>query len=111
MTPDQFRHLALGQFGARGATRLGAMDFLVGDKVFASLGLDAGHAVLRLSPQAQAQAIARAPKVFFPQPGGAGVRGVTGFRLALATEEDLKPTLSHAAFKARNARSSSTQLP
>lgn len=109
MTPDAFRSLALGHLGARMATRLGAVDFLVGDKVFASLGADPTLAVLRLSPEDQARAIAAAPTVFSPQPGGAGARGHTCARLALAQDHHLKPVLAHAAGRARNARSTLTR--
>lgn len=111
MTADEFRHLALSQFKARLASRLGAIEFLVGDKVFATLGApDPALAVLRLSPQHQTAAIAAAPAVFAPQSGGAGARGLTCVRLAQAQASDLKPVLAQAAAKARNSRSAFTRL-
>jgi len=110
MTPDTFRHLALGHSNARMASRLGVVEFLIGDKVFAVLGVDPALAIVRLSPDDQTKALRAAPSVFSPHPGGAGARGVTCLRLALATEDHVRPVLSQAAAKARNARSSFTRL-
>jgi hypothetical protein len=110
MTPHTFQLLALSQFQARVVNRLGAVDFLVGDKVFAALGADAGLAIVRLSPQDQIAAIAAAPTVFSRQAGGAGARGVTCVRLSQAEERHLAPILTLAANKARNARSAVSQL-
>jgi hypothetical protein len=105
MTPHAFHLLALSQFQAKVVTRLGVVEFLVGDKVFAALGVDAGLATVRLSPADQAAAIAAAPTVFSRQAGGAGLRGVTCVRLSQAEERHLAPVLTLAANKARNARS------
>lgn len=111
MTPDDFRQLALSQLNARVASRLGTIEFLVGDKVFATLGApDPAFAVLRLSPEDQAAALAAAPGVFSPQAGGAGARGVTCVRLALAEPAHLKPVLAKAAGKARNSRSAFSRI-
>lgn len=110
MTPDDFRILALGQLNARAATRLGVVDFMIGDKVFAALGANAALAIVRLSPEDQSRALAAAPAVFSPQPGGAGARGVTCVRLALAQDHQVKPVLAQAAARARNARSALTRL-
>lgn len=110
MTPDAFRQLALFQSNARMATRLGAVEFLVGDKVFATLGADPAFAILRLSLEDQRLAVIAAPAVFSPQAGGAGGRGVTCVRLAIAEDHQLKPFLAKAANKARNAKSAITQL-
>jgi len=111
MTPDAFRQLALSHLNARSTTRLGAVELLIGDKVFATLGSpDPALATLRLSPDDQRRAIAQAASVFSPQPGGAGARGVTQVRLATATPDLLAPFLTLAAHKARNARSVRTQL-
>ena len=117
MTPDTFRTLALGQMNARLASRLGAIEFLIGDKVFAALGVDPGVAMVRLSPEDHARALAAAPAVFSPQPGAnkAGcldkcARGVTCVRLALAQDHQVKPVLAQAAARARNARSALTRL-
>lgn len=105
MTPDAFRQLALDHAHARMTTRLGAVEFLIGEKVFAALGIDPALAIVKLSPQDQAKARAKAPHVFSPQPGGAGARGVTCVRLTLAREDDIKAVLAQAVAKARNARS------
>lgn len=105
MTADEFRHLALGQSHARITSRLGSIEFLVVDKVFATLGApNPAFAVLRLTPEDQAELMTAAPTVFSPQAGGAGVRGVTCVRLALAQPAHLKPALAKAAAKARNSR-------
>lgn len=111
MTPDEFRQLALSQHNARWTSRLGAVEFLIGEKAFASLGSpDPALATLRLSPEDQAKAMAAAPGAFAPQPGGAGGRGVTTVRLAMAKAEHVAPFLALAAGRARNARSAITRL-
>lgn len=73
MTADEFRQLALSQVHARMASRLGTIEFLVGDKVFATLGApDPAFAILRLTPQDQAAAMAAALRCFHPSPAEPG---------------------------------------
>ena len=58
---------------ARYASRLGAIAFLVKDTVFASLGgPNPNLAILKLTREDQARAIAKAPSLFLPQSGRAG---------------------------------------
>ena len=105
MTADDFRTLALSLEGARYASRLGAIEFLVKDTVFASLGgPNPNLAILKLTREDQARAIAQAPSLFLPQPGGAGARGLTCVRLSQASADILAPWLAAAAAKARNRR-------
>lgn len=111
ITTDDFRQLALSQLNARVASRLGAIECLIGEKVFATLGApDPAFAVLRLSRRDQAVAIAAAPTVFSPQTGGADARGVTCVRLALAETSHLKAVLAQSAARARNSRSAFSRL-
>ncbi|WP_165191679.1 hypothetical protein [Caulobacter soli] len=111
MIADDFRQLALGIEGARTAVRLGAVEFLIGQTVFATVGApDPAFAVLRLLPGHQAKAILAVPTVFSPQAGGAGRRGVTCVRLTTATPDIVRPYLVLAAAKARNRRSTFTQI-
>ncbi|EJL27383.1 hypothetical protein PMI01_03864 [Caulobacter sp. AP07] len=107
MTADEFRLLALSLPQVRYATNLGAVNFLIGDRVFATLGgPDPALATLKLSPVHQTKAVRSAPSAFFPQPGGAGARGVTCVRLSNADPDLLRPVLLDAL-----ARASQTPIP
>lgn len=111
MTSDEFRLLALGLGNVRVVNQLGNINFMIGEKPFASLGApDPAFAVLKLSPEQQVKALARSPSIFQRQPGGAGARGVTCVRLAMATTEVLAPFLKAAAAKAANAPSPRTVI-
>ena len=108
MTADEFRLLALGLPQVRYASTLGAINFMVGERVFASLGgPNPGLAIVKLSPEDQGKALRSSGAVFFPQPGGAGARGVTCVRLSTATPDLIQPALRAAVARARQARPAS----
>src|SRR4051794_1986215 len=90
MTVDDFRELALGFDDTEESAHMGAVDFRVGGRIFATLAhghLGLGN--LMLSPELQKSHIDEAPEVFFPVSGGWGRMGATHIRLAEATPEQL----------------------
>src|SRR3954451_11780708 len=90
MTVDDFRELALGFDDAEERTHMGAADFRVGGRIFATLAHEhLGLGNLMLSPELQETLIAEAPEVFLPFAGGWGRMGATHIRLAEATPEQL----------------------
>ncbi|WP_165234558.1 MmcQ/YjbR family DNA-binding protein [Aquisphaera insulae] len=90
MTANDFRELALGFDGAEEGAHMGAADFRVGGRIFATLAHEPlGLGNLMLSPELQGSLLAEAPEVFLPVPGGWGRHGATHIRLAEATPEQL----------------------
>jgi hypothetical protein len=90
MNANDFRELALGFDDAEESAHMGAADFRVGGRIFATLAhghLGLGN--LMLSPELQKSLIDEAPEVFFPVSGGWGRMGATHVRLAEATPDQL----------------------
>ena len=90
MTVDDFRELALGFDDTEESAHMGAADFRVGGRIFATLAhghLGLGN--LMLSPELQKSLIDEAPEVFLPVSGGWGRMGATHVRLAAATPDQL----------------------
>ena len=113
-TADDFRRLALGLDGAEERSHMGAPDFRVGDRIFATLAsLSDGYGNLMLTPEAQAMFVSEAPDVFRPIAGGWGRMGMTHVVLAAADEPTLAGAL-HTAWKLRvdkNTRTSRAKRP
>jgi hypothetical protein len=107
MTAADFRRLALSLPGAEEGSHMGAADFRVGGRIFATLASESkGFGNLMLSPDLQAEFVQEAPDVFLPVPGGWGRNGATHIRLAQSTEDLLAGAL-RTAWKLRlekNAR-------
>ncbi|SEG04744.1 YjbR protein [Bryocella elongata] len=94
MTPADFQRLALALPGAEQGAHMGAIDFRVGGRIFATLAHAAqGYGNLMLTPEAQQDLLADAPHLFLPVPGGWGRMGATHIRLASATEAELSDAL------------------
>lgn len=90
MDANDFRELALGFDDAEEGAHMGAADFRVGGRIFATLAHEAlGLGNLMLSPELQQSLIAEAPGVFLPVSGGWGRQGATHIRLAEATPQQL----------------------
>ncbi|MGB8259964.1 MAG: MmcQ/YjbR family DNA-binding protein [Terracidiphilus sp.] len=101
MTPADFRRIALSLDGAEEGSHMGAADFRVGGRIFATLAHVAmGYGNLMLTPELQAEFVAAAPEVFLPVHGGWGRNGATHIRLAAADEEQLTGAL-RAAWRLR----------
>jgi hypothetical protein len=101
MTPDDFRRIALSLQGAEEGSHMGAADFRVGGRIFATLAsIKEGYGNLMITPELQAAFIADRPDLFLPIHGGWGRMGATHIRLAQADEDSLRGAL-HTAWKLR----------
>ncbi len=94
MNAADFRRLALSIDGAEEGSHMGAADFRVDGRIFATLAsVNLGYGNLMLSPEQQAAFVAEQPDVFLPVAGGWGANGATHVRLATANEDLLKGAL------------------
>jgi hypothetical protein len=101
MNASDFRRIALSLEGAEEGSHMGAVDFRVGGRIFATLAsVSQGYGNLMIMPEMQAAFIADAPDVFLPIHGGWGRMGMTHIRLSAADEDTLTGAL-HAAWKLR----------
>lgn len=109
MNAVDFRRIALSLEGAEEGSHMGAVDFRVGGRIFATLAsVEEGYGNLMITPELQAAFIADRPDLFLPIHGGWGRMGATHIRLAVADEDSLRGAL-HTAWKLRvgkNAKSS-----
>jgi hypothetical protein len=109
MNIHDFRRIALSFPGAEESSHLGAADFRVDGRIFATLAsAKQGYGNLMLTPEQQQAFVGELPDFFLPIPGGWGRRGCTHIILAKATEDVLTGAL-HTAYKLRlekNAKSS-----
>jgi len=97
MTVEDFRRIALSLEGAEESAHMGAPDFRVGGRIFATLASEShGYGNLMLTPEIQAAFVADAPEVFLPIAGGWGKGGSTHIRLAEASEDVLAGALRKA---------------
>ena len=89
MTASDFRRIALSLEGAEESAHMGAPDFRVGGRIFATLASESqGYGNLMLKPEQQAAFIAEAPEVFLPIAGG-------GAEMARRTFGWQRPTKTH----------------
>ena len=103
MTVADFKRIALGMEGAEEGSHMGAVDFRVGGRIFATLASQAeGYGNLVLTPQEQSAFCEDLPEVFVPIAGGWGRMGMTHIVLAKASEDVLRGAL-HTAWKLRAA--------
>jgi YjbR len=104
MKAADFRRIALSLEGAVEGSHMGAADFRVGGRIFATLASeDQGYGNLMLTPELQAEFVRELPEVFLPIPGGWGRMGSTHLRLAKANEDVLTGAL-RTAWKLRVER-------
>lgn len=97
MTAKDFRRIALSMEGAEEGSHMGAVDFRVGGRIFATLAaVKQGYGNLMLTPEVQAQFVGEAPEVFVPIAGGWGRNGATHVVLAKANEASLAGALRTA---------------
>ena len=97
MTAADFRRIALSLDGAEEGSHMGAVDFRVRGRIFATLAsVKRGFANLMLTPEIQAEFVADAPDVFLPVAGGWGRMGATHIRLAKANRDILTGALRTA---------------
>jgi hypothetical protein len=111
---SDFRRIALSLEGAEEGSHMGAADFRVGGRIFATLAAVAkGYGNLMLTPEQQAAFVEEEPEIFLPVPGGWGRNGATHLRLEKANE-DLMTGALRTAWKLRaeaNARAGRRKSP
>ena len=101
MNASDFKRIALSLEGAEEGSHMGAVDFRVGGRIFATLAsVKEGYGNLMLTPGVQVEFIAGRPDLFLPVHGGWGRNGATHIRLAVADEDSLRGAL-HSAWKLR----------
>src|SRR5208337_317811 len=104
MDAEDFRRIALSLEGAEESSHMGAPDFRVGGRIFATLASQRqGYGNLMLTPEQQAAFVEEAPELFLPVHGGWGRSGATHIRLALANEDVVAGAL-RAAWQIRVAK-------
>ncbi|MGB6192104.1 MAG: MmcQ/YjbR family DNA-binding protein [Terracidiphilus sp.] len=108
MNAADFRRVALSLEGAEEGSHMGAADFRVGGRIFATLAAEKlGYGNLMLTPEQQAAFVAEAPEIFLPIAGGWGKQGMTHLRLSAANEDLLLGAL-RAAWKLRVEKNQKT---
>jgi hypothetical protein len=97
MDSADFRRLALNLEGAEESAHMGAPDFRIRGRIFATLASESqGYGNLKLTPEQQAAFVAERPDLFVPIAGGWGRSGMTHIHLAPATEDELAGALRAA---------------
>ena len=97
MNAKDFGRIALSLEGAEEGSHMGAADFRVGGRIFATLAHERqGYGNLMLTPEQQAAFVEEMPEVFLPVHGGWGRMGATHIRLAAASEDVLEGALRTA---------------
>src|SRR5215831_724257 len=113
MNPKDFRRIALSLEGAEEGSHMGAVDFRVGGRIFATLAaVKQGYGNLMLTPEQQAAFVGDLPEVFLPVHGGWGRNGATHVRLTAVTQDVLEGAL-RTAWKLRvqkNAKAGNKRL-
>jgi len=106
MDAADFRRIALSLEGAEEGSHMGAVDFRVGGRIFATLASQQqGYGNLMLTPELQADFVGEQPDLFVPIAGGWGRMGATHIRLGAANEDVLTGAL-RAAWKLRVEKNS-----
>ncbi len=101
MKASDFRRIALSLEGAEEGSHMGAVDFRVGGRIFATLAsVREGYGNLMLTPEIQTEFLAERPGLFLSVHEGWGRNGATHIRLAVADEDSLHGAL-HTAWKLR----------
>ena len=78
MNTSDFRRIALSLEGAEEGSHMGAADFRVGGRIFATLASESqGYGNLMLTPEQQAEFVAERPDLFLAVAGGWGRNGAT----------------------------------
>jgi hypothetical protein len=90
---------------------MGAVDFRVGGRIFATLAaVKKGYGNVMLSPDQQRAFLAELPDVFTPCAGKWGENGATHVVLSAATDDIVLGALQ-AAWKRRSAANASARTP
>ena len=111
MKSADFQRIALSLEGVEQGAHMGATDFRVDGKIFATLAHESqGFGNVKLSREQQTMFVQDQPEIFLPVHGGWGRMGMTHVRLAAASEDILFGAL-HAAWKLRKAGNAEKRRP
>ena len=109
MNAKDFRRIALSFEGVEESSHMGAPDFRVQGKIFATLASqDQGYGNVKLTLEQQADFVRELPDVFLPIPGGWGRMGMTHIRLAAVSEDVLAGAL-RTAWQLRLSKNTGTK--
>ena len=97
MKATDCRRIALSLEGVEEGSHMGAVDFRVRGRIFATLAHEKqGYGNLMLTPEQQAAFVEELPDVFLPVHGGWGRNGATHVRIAVVSEDVLEGALRTA---------------
>jgi hypothetical protein len=97
MGPEAFRKLALSLPGAEQREHMDHPDFRADGHIFATLGYpDEKWAMVKLTPEQQAEFVKKEPEAFTPVTGKWGLSGATHVRLRSAESKSVKKALEMA---------------
>ena len=97
MTAKDFKRIAVSMEGAEEGSHMGAVDFRVGGRIFATLAsVKEGYGNLSLTPEIQAEFLGERPDLFLPVHGGWGRMGATRCYLTVVDEATLASALQAA---------------
>lgn len=109
MTADDFKRMALALEGAEEGSHMGATDFRVGGRIFATLAsANEGYGNLMLTPEQQQAFCSDQPDLFLPIPGGWGRMGSTHIRLKTASAAVMEDAL-RTAWRIRVEKNAATK--
>jgi hypothetical protein len=96
VTADEFRATALGMPGATEGEHMGHPDFRAGGRIFATLTGDGERAMVKVTPEVQAELVEGAPGAFEAAKGAWGRAGATMVRLKGAKKSVVKGAVAAA---------------
>ena len=109
MTADQFRKLVLSFEGAEELAHHGHPDFRLNGRIFCTLGYpNDTRAMVKLTPEQQAEFVHDYPKVFSPCAGKWGEQGATSIELPKARKAVIQRALEAARQNAQWAALAAT---
>ena len=112
MTGDQFRKLVLSFEGAEELAHHGHPDFRVNGRIFCTLGYpNDTRAMVKLTPEQQAEFVHDYPEVFSPCAGKWGEQGATSIELRKARKAVIQRALEAARQNAQCAALAATRRP
>lgn len=112
MTPDQFRRMVLSLPDTEERAHHQHPDFRVQGKLFATLGYpETSRAMVKLTPEQQAEFANDHPGIFTPVAGAWGRQGCTSMFLPKATKSVMQPAVKAAYLNALAAVAAKSRPP
>ncbi len=93
---DRYCQIALGFPGAEQSSHFDVTDFRVRGRIFATLRIRDGRAMVKLSPDQQRLLMETCPGMLEPIPGSWGLRGSTRVALDRVDEQTLRRAMTMA---------------